>query len=171
MLLHSKHMIMIMSIMANTTPYDVCTQCLLTWPFINDDLHQSSLILLILRVWRMCAYSSVCCCNAYRRKMTWREPSVCSSRQTDWAADSLSHLLTSCLETPSSTWLLWLISSTNTQHWPNLSIRTLTGVFWRVSALAALSRHTTTRKNGCRWLRTVQKYPRGRNMQDFFWIW
>lgn len=78
-------------------------------------------------------------CVLHRRKMTWREPSVCFCRQTDWAVDSLSHPLTSCLETPNSTWLLWLISSTSTQLWPNLSIRTLTGVFWRVSAHLSLS--------------------------------
>lgn len=78
---------------------------------------------------RACVF---CLCVPLRRKMTWRGQKPCCSRPTGLAVDSLSPQLTSSTETPNSTSLLWPICLTNTQLWPNLRTRTLTGDCWRV---------------------------------------
>lgn len=75
-------------------------------------------------VW-ICVYVCVT-----RRRILWRERSVCSNRPTASAADSLWPPPMSCLETQSSTWPLWPRSSTSTRLSQNL--RTKTGI-WRVS--------------------------------------
>lgn len=125
-------------------------------------------------------------CVFCRRKMTWREPSVCCSRQTGWAADSLSRLLTSCLATLNSTWPLWPISSTSTQRWPNPRIKTSTGDFWRVGVLLMIvvlsclvlpcKCHVMTHENGWHFFQTLtsKNTPDGiteGTFRIFFFLW
>lgn len=137
-----------------------------------------------------CSEFSLSWCVFCRRRMTWREPSVCCSRRTGWAADSLSRLLTSCLATLNSTWPLWPISSTSTRRWPNPRIKTSTGDFWRVGvfahdccsfpsrfALLAFAKymcHVMTHENGWHFFQTLtsKNTPDGiteRTFRSFFW--
>lgn len=90
-----------------------------------------------------CGWAERVVCVFCRRETTRGGQRPCCSRPTGSAVGSLSPRLTLSAGTPNSTWPSWPISSTNTQPWPNLRTRTLTGRDWKVCMASRTSLRAT----------------------------